>query len=145
MTSVRHLLARKGSEIWSIGPDESVFDAVRKMAEKNIGALVVTENGGLVGMITERHYARNVVLKGRTSPQTRVGEIMERNVIYVRPDHTVEQCMALMTSKLVRHLPVLDDGKLLGIVSIGDLVKSIIREQEFVIEQLANYISGSRM
>ena len=144
MTCVRHLLARKGSEIWSIGPDDSVFDAIKSMADKNVGSLVVMEDGRFVGLITERHYARNVVLKGRASPKTRVGEIMEANVVYVRPDTTVEQCMALMTSKMVRHLPVIDDGKLMGIVSIGDLVKSIISDQKFVIEQLEHYISGTR-
>jgi len=144
MTSVRHLLARKGTEIWSIGPDDTVFDAIKMMADKNIGSLVVMEDGRLVGLIAERHYARNVVLKGRASPKTRVREIMEPNVVYVRPDHTVEQCMALMTSKMVRHLPVIEDGALVGIVSIGDLVKSIIRDQKFVIEQLEHYISGTR-
>jgi CBS domain-containing protein len=144
MTCVRHLLARKGGELWSIGPADTVFDAIKKMADKNVGSLVVIEDGRLVGLITERHYARNVVLKGRASPQTRVSEIMERNVIYVRPDSTVEQCMALMTSKMVRHLPVIEDENLLGIVSIGDLVKSIIRDQKFVIEQLEHYIHGTR-
>ncbi len=144
MTCVRHLLARKGTEIWSIGPEDTVFDAIKMMADKNIGSLVVMEDGRLVGIITERHYARNVVLKGRASPKTRVKEIMEPNVVYVRPDHTVEQCMALMTSKMVRHLPVIEDEDLLGIVSIGDLVKSIIRDQKFVIEQLEHYISGTR-
>jgi CBS domain-containing protein len=144
MTSVRHLLARKDTEIWSIGPEDTVFDAIKMMADKNIGSLVVMEDGRLVGLIAERHYARNVVLKGRASPKTRVREIMEPNVVYVRPDHTVEQCMALMTSKMVRHLPVIDDGKLIGIVSIGDLVKSIIRDQKLVIEQLEHYISGTR-
>jgi CBS domain-containing protein len=144
MTTVCHLLAQKGDEIWSISPDDSVFDAVRMMADKNIGALVVIEDGRLVGIITERHYARNVVLKGRTSPQTRVKEIMRTNVVYVRPDHTVEQCMAVMASKQVRYLPVIDDGKLLGILSIGDLVKSIIKDQEFAIEQLGHYIGGTR-
>jgi CBS domain-containing protein len=144
MTCVRHLLARKGGELWSIGPADTVFDAIKKMADKNVGSLVVIEDGRLVGLITERHYARNVVLKGRASPQTRVSEIMERNVVYVRPDSTVEQCMALMTSKMVRHLPVIEDENLLGIVSIGDLVKSIIRDQKFVIEQLEHYIHGTR-
>jgi CBS domain-containing protein len=144
MTTVRHLLAGKGAEIWSINPDDSVFDAIKTMADKNVGSLVVMEGGRLAGLITERHYARNVVLKGRTSPQTRVREIMEPSAVCVSPDHTVEQCMALMTSKLVRHLPVIDDGQVVGIISIGDLVKSIISDQEFVIEQLERYISGAR-
>jgi CBS domain-containing protein len=144
MTSVCHLLAQKSNEIWSISPDDSVFDGVKMMADKDIGSLVVIEDGRLVGIITERQYARNVVLKGRTSPQTRVREIMRTNVVCVRLDHTVEQCMAVMTSKQVRYLPVIDDGKLLGIISIGDLVKSIIKDQKFVIEQLEHYIGGTR-
>ena len=144
MTTVRDLLAQKGREIWSIHPDDSVFDAVKKMADKDIGSLVVIAGDRLVGIITERHYARNVVVKCRNSPQTRVREIMESRVVCARLDQSVEECMAVMTSKLVRHLPVIDDGKLVGIVSIGDLVKSIIRDQEFVIEQLEHYISGSR-
>lgn len=144
MTTVRHLLAQKGHEIWSIHPDDSVFDAVKKMADKDIGSLVVIADDRLVGIITERHYARNVVVKGRSSPQTRVRDIMESRVVCARLDQSVEECMAVMTSKLVRHLPVIDDGKLVGIISIGDLVKSIIRDQEFVIEQLEHYISGSR-
>ena len=144
MTTVCHLLAQKGNEIWSISPDDSVFDCVKMMADKDIGSLVVIEDGRLVGIITERHYARNVVLKGRASPQTRVSEIMRTNVACVRPNHTVEQCMALMTAKKVRYLPVVDDGKLLGIVSIGDLVKAIINDQKFVIEQLEHYIGGTR-
>ncbi|HEX2842890.1 CBS domain-containing protein [Hyphomicrobium sp.] len=144
MTTLRHLLLQKGNSIWSIHPDASVFDAVKEMAEKNIGALVVIEDDQLIGLITERHYARNIVLKGRTSPKTRVRDIMQTNVICARPDYTVEQCMALMTSKLVRHLPIVDDGVLLGLVSIGDLVKSTISDQKFVIEQLEQYISGTR-
>lgn len=144
MTTVRHLLAQKGHEIWSIHPDDSVFDAVKKMADKDIGSLVVIADDRLVGIITERHYARNVVVKGRSSPQMRVRDIMESRVVCARLDQSVEECMAVMTSKLVRHLPVIDDGKLVGIISIGDLVKSIIRDQEFVIEQLEHYISGSR-
>ena len=144
MTTVRHLLAQKGHEIWSIHPDDSVFDAVKKMADKDIGSLVVIADDRLVGIITERHYARNVVVKGRSSPQTRVRDIMESRVVCARLDQSIEECMAVMTSKLVRHLPVIDDGKLVGIISIGDLVKSIIRDQEFVIEQLEHYISGSR-
>ena len=112
----------------------------RRWPTKMLGSLVVIEQGKLVGIFTERHYARNVFLKGRSSPQTRVADIMERNVLCVRPNQSVEECMALMSAKRVRHLPVIDDGTLLGIVSIGDLVNSIISDREFVIEQLEHYI-----
>jgi len=113
-----------------------------KMDENDIGSLVVIEREAVVGIITERHYARDVVLKGKTSPATRVRDIMERNVITVRPEQRVEECMALMTAKRVRHLPVMEGGKLVGIISIGDLVKSIISGQRFVIDQLEHYIHG---
>ncbi len=112
------------------------------MADKGIGALVVLEGDKLVGMVTERDYARKVALKDRASKQTPVGEIMTKDVLYARPDHTVEECLALMTEKRTRHLPVIEDGKLIGLVSIGDLVKAIIDEQRHVIEQLEHYISG---
>jgi CBS domain-containing protein len=142
MISIRQLLDQKGGKILSIHPDATVFDAIAKMAENDIGSLVVIEGEGLVGIITERHYARNVVLKGKTSPATPVRDIMERNVITVRPAQRVEECMALMTAKRVRHLPVMEGGKLVGIISIGDLVKSIISGQRFVIDQLEHYIHG---
>jgi CBS domain-containing protein len=142
MTTVQQLLAQKGRTVLSVSPEDTVLVAIKKMADENVGSLVVLEEGKLVGIITERDYARNVFLKGRSSPQTRVGEIMERNVIYVRPSQSVEECMALMNDKRVRHLPVIDGGTLLGIVSIGDLVKSIIRDREFVIKQLEHYIHG---
>jgi CBS domain-containing protein len=112
------------------------------MAENDIGSLVVIEREKVVGIITERHYARNVVLKGKTSPATPVRDIMERNVITVRPEQRVEECMAIMTARRVRHLPVMEGGKLVGIISIGDLVKSIISGQRFVIDQLEHYIHG---
>src|SRR3984893_10727509 len=140
MTTVRQLLDQKGRNIWSIHPDATVFDAVAKMAEKDFGSLVVMEGEELVGIITERHYARNVVLKGKTSPATPVREIMEKNVVTVRPEQRVQECMALMTAKRVRHLPVMEGEKLVGIISIGDLVKSIISGQRFVIDQLEHYI-----
>jgi CBS domain-containing protein len=142
MTSVRQLLGHKGRNVWSINPDATVFDAIARMAEKDIGSLAVVYEGRLVGIITERHYARNVVLKGKTSPATRVGDIMERRVVVARPSYTIEECMALMTDNRVRHLPILDGKELVGIISIGDLVKSIIDDQKFVIEQLENYIHG---
>jgi len=140
MTTVRQLLDEKGRKIWSIHPDATVFDAVAKMAEKDIGSLVVMDGEKLVGIITERHYARNVVLKGKTSPATPVRDIMERHVVIARPEQSVDQCLALMTEKRVRHLPVLEGGKIIGIVSIGDLVKSTIGDQKFTIDQLEHYI-----
>ncbi|MFZ2156716.1 MAG: CBS domain-containing protein [Bradyrhizobium sp.] len=142
MTLVRQLLDHKGRKIWSIHPDATVFDAVAKMAEKDVGSLVVMEGDKLVGIITERHYARNVVLKGKTSPATPVRDIMERRVVIARPEQTVEQCMALMSDKRVRHLPVFEGKRLVGIVSVGDLVKSIIGDQKFTIDQLVHYIHG---
>jgi CBS domain-containing protein len=142
MTTVRQLLKQKGQSLWTIGPGASVFDALAKMAQKDVGSLVVTDGEKLVGIIAERHYSRNVVLKGKTSPSTAVGDIMEKNVIYVLPNESVEECMALMTVKRVRHLPVLEGDKVIGIVSIGDLVKSIISDQKFVIDQLVHYIHG---
>jgi len=142
MITIRQLLDQKGEKICSIDPDATVFDAIGKMAENDIGSLVVIDREALVGIITERHYARNVVLKGKTSPATPVREIMEKNVVTARPKQSVEECMALMSEKRVRHLPVIEGGKLLGIVSIGDLVKSIIGDQRFVINQLEHYIHG---
>ncbi len=142
MTTIRQLLNQKGRSVWSIRPDATVYDAVAKMADKDIGSLVVVHDGNVLGIITERHYAREVVLKGKTSPATLVRDIMETPVIAVRPSHTVEQCMALMTDKRVRHLPVLDGRELVGLISIGDLVKSIIGDQKFQIDQLEQYIHG---
>jgi CBS domain-containing protein len=139
---IRHLLEQKDRKVWTIGPDATVLDAMAKMADKNIGSLVVMEGERLVGIITERHYSRNVVLKGKTSPTTLVGEIMETNVIHVRPEQPVELCMTLMTDKRVRHLPVVEDTKVIGIVSIGDLLKYVISKKEFAIDQLEHYIQG---
>ena len=140
--TIRHLLEGKGSNVWTIGPDATVLDAVAKMADKDVGSLVVMDGEKLIGIITERHYSRNVVLKGKTSPTTLVREIMETNVIYVRPEQSVELCMALMIDKRVRHLPVVEDTKVIGIVSIGDLLNYIISKKEFVIDQLEHYIQG---
>jgi CBS domain-containing protein len=140
--TVKNLLEQKGRDLWTIGPDATVLDAVAKMAEKGIGSLVVMNGEGLIGIITERHYSRSVILKGKASSTTLVKDIMEKNVTHVRPDQTVEQCMALMTERRVRHLPVLDGKRVVGIISIGDLLKSIISKQEFVIDQLEHYIHG---
>ena len=140
MTTVRQLLKDKGQEVWSVGPDSTVFDAIQEMARRDVGALVVVKDEKPVGMFTERDYARDVILKGKSSPKTQVREVMTSRVICVRPEQTVEECMAVMTDKHIRHLPVLEDEKLAGMISIGDLVKSIIADQKFTIEQLESYI-----
>ncbi len=142
MRTVQQLLDEKGHDIQSIHPDDSVFDAIQKLANANIGALIVVEDDRPVGIFTERDYARNVVLKGKSSPTTQVREIMTTRVVYARPEQTVEQCMAVMTDKHIRHLPVLSDEKLIGMISIGDLVKSIIADQKYTIEQLEQFIHG---
>jgi len=144
MTAVRHILDQKDQQVWSVHPGDTVFDAIKMMADKDVGALVVLDASKIVGIVTERDYARNVFLKGRASPQTLVSEIMGRDVICVEPDKSIEECMAIMSAKRVRHLPVISDGELLGIVSIGDLVKTIISDREFVIEQLEHYIRGAK-
>lgn len=143
MTIVRQLLKEKSPGVHTIGADSTVYDAIARMAEHDVGSLLVMDGEKLVGIITERHYARNIVLKGKASPTTPVRDIMERRVICTRPDQTVEQCMALMSMKRVRHLPVLEGKKVIGIVSIGDLVKSIIGDQRFMIDQLEHYIHGA--
>ncbi|PHQ94503.1 MAG: histidine kinase [Marinosulfonomonas sp.] len=142
MATIQQILNQKGSTVLSVGPDDSVFDAIKTMATSNIGSLVVLEGEKVVGIFTERHYARNVFLKGRSSPKTTVKEIMSKHVIYATPDQSVEECMAVMSDKHVRHLPVLDGNDLVGIISIGDLVESIIGDQKFVIDQLVHYISS---
>jgi CBS domain-containing protein len=144
MTTVQQLLDQKGRNIWSIPPDTTVFDALTEMAEKDIGSLLVMDGDKLVGIITERHYARSVILKGKTSPATLVRDIMERRIIVARPEQSVEQCMALISDKRVRHLPVLDGEKPIGMVSIGDLVKSMVSDQKFMVDQLQNYIHGAQ-
>ncbi len=145
MKTVKELLRVKGYRVWSIGPDATVYEALTLMAEKDVGALLVLDNAGqLVGILSERDYARKIVLKGKTSRETPVREIMTEKVVWVRPDQTIEECMALMTNKHIRHLPVMEEGRLLGVISIGDVVKDIISEQEFVIAQLENYITGKR-
>ena len=145
MKSVVEILKSKPEHaVFSIAPNSSVYDAVKMMADKGVGALLVIEGEKIVGIITERDYARKIVLMGRSSKETTVREAMTSNVMYVRPDQTNEECMALMTDHRLRHLPVLDDGKLVGLISIGDLVKDIISEQQFIIEQLKHYIAGDR-
>ena len=142
MTTIQQVLDKKGHEILSVRPDNSVFDAIKKMADRDIGSVVVIDDGKPVGIFTERHYARKVFLEGRASPTTRVGDIMETRVACAWPEQTVDECMAVMTEKRVRHLPVLHHKKLVGLISIGDLVKSKIADQEFAIEQLVDYVRG---
>jgi len=140
MKTIGQLLQIKGHDIWSIAPDAPVYDAIKLMANKGVGALLVLEAGKLVGIVSERDYARKVILKGKTSKDTPVKDIMTPHVIYTSPDQTIEKCMALMTAKHIRHLPVLEGDQLVGIVSIGDLVKAIISEQATLIQQLENHI-----
>ena len=140
--AISEILSFKGNAVWSIKPDATVFEAVQLMSDKNIGALLVIENEKLVGIISERDYTRNIVLKGKSSRQTAVKEIISRNVIHVTPSHSVEDCLRLMTDHRVRHLPVLDGESIVGVVSIGDLVNWIISAQTSTIHQLQTYIGG---
>ena len=143
MTTVAQILKSKpDNTVHATAPSASVFDAVKLMAEKNIGALLVKEGEKIVGVITERDYARKIVLMSRSSKDTAVRDVMTANVMFVQPDRSSEECMALMTENRLRHLPVLDQGKLVGLVSIGDLVKDVISEQKFIIQQLEQYIAG---
>lgn len=151
MSVVRDVLEKKGRDLWTVKPNATVYSALELMAEKNIGAvLVVNDAGELQGIFSERDYARKIIIKGRSSKTTRVREIMTARVLYVQLDTTLHECMALMTEKRLRHLPVLEDGRLVGLVSIGDVVKGVISEheavisqQEFRIDQLEKYIAGS--
>ena len=143
-TAAQILSSKPDRTIHTITPAASVYDAVKLMAEKNVGALLVREGEKIAGIITERDYARKIILMGRASKDTPVRDIMTSEVMYVRPDQTSEECMALMTENRIRHLPVIDGGKLIGLISIGDLVKDIISEQRFIIDQLEHYIRGER-
>jgi CBS domain-containing protein len=140
--TISEILSQKGSNVWTVSPDTMVFDAIQLMADKNIGALLVTEHGKLLGILSERDYTRKVALKGKSSKQTPVREIISGKVIAVSPSHTVEDCMRLMTDHRVRHLPVLSSDKIVGLVSIGDLVNWIISAQTTTIHQLQTYITG---
>ena len=140
--TVSSILRSKGTQVWSISPEQSVFEAIEKMAEKQIGALAVVNDGCLAGIISERDYARKVILRGKSSRETKVSEIMTASVIAVAPDQTVDDCMSLMAGHRIRHLPVLDANRLVGMISIGDLVKWIISGQEQAIQQLEHYIAG---
>ena len=141
-TTVRQVLATKGNDVWTVSPETSVFDALKLMAEKNIGAVLVMTGDQLCGIMSERDYARKVALDGKTSSTTPVGEIMTGRVLVVHPDQNIDNCMALMTDKHIRHLPVMDGDRLVGIISIGDVVKAIIADHEFMIDQLETYIMG---
>ena len=143
MKTVMQVLQVKGHDVWSIGPDASVYEALKLMADREVGALLVLDAGKLVGIMSERDYARKVILEGRFAKDTPVREIMSARVVCVRPEQTIEECMALMTDKRIRHLPVLKDDDLVGLVSIGDVVKTIISEQDFIIQQLEHYITGT--
>ena len=144
MKTVREMLLKKGNIIHSISPNQKIFEALQLMADKDIGALMVLDGEGLVGIISERDYARKVALEGKSSKESLVSEIMSSKIIYVKVDRTTEECMALMINKKVRHLPVIDNGKLLGVISIGDVVNAVIDENKFTIDQLVRYITGSR-
>ena len=143
MTTVKQLLDYKGHNILSISPNDSVYAAVERMSENNVGALLVIDNGKLAGILSERDYARKVILMGKSSKNTLIREIMTPDVLCVSPETTVDECLALLTESRVRHLPVMDGGKLVGIVSIGDLVKQIISDKEFTIQQLEHYIHSA--
>lgn len=143
MKLVKHLLDAKGRKVLSISADASVFDAIKMMADESVGSLVVLdENDGLVGIVTERDYARKVIVKGRSSRDTRVADIMTADVLTTSGDRTVNSCMEIMTEKKLRHLPVVEDGRVIAMVSIGDLVQAIIADQKEEIEHLEQYISG---
>ena len=142
MTTVKQLLDSKGYDIWSIGPNASVYEAIELMAEKSVGALVVLEDDRTVGIISERDYARKVTLKERSSTETKVSEIMTTSIVYGRLEQTVEECLSKMTEERIRHLPIQEGEKLVGMLSIGDLVKATMEEQQLLIEQLEQYISG---
>ncbi len=144
MKQVSDLLKHKGRAVWSLPPDATVYEAIDQMEQKGVGALLVMEGEHLVGIVSERDYARKVILKGKSSREIRVSEIMSHPVIYARPELTVEQTMALMTDKRVRHLPVMVGERVVGVISIGDVVRGIIEDQEFEIHQLTNYITGRR-
>lgn len=142
MTTVKTILLNKGYNVWSISPDAKIFEALELMAEKQIGALLVMEGDKVAGIITERDYARKVILTGKSSKETPVCEIMTSKLICVTQDENVEDCMTIMTNKRIRHLPVMNENKLIGLISIGDIVKSIISEQGLLINHLTNYITG---
>lgn len=142
MKLVSDILNSKGHDVWAVKPDDTIFDSLRLMAEKGVGALLVMDGDKLVGIVTERDYARKVILEGKSSKTAAISEIMTEKVLCVAPERTVEECMALMTDKRARHLPVVDDKRVVGVLSIGDLVKAVLGEQQVLIDQLQHYIAG---
>lgn len=142
MGTVRHILQKKGNSVFSAEPTTTVYSALELMVEKNAGSLLVMDNGRFVGIFTERDYARKVILKGKASKETLLQDIMSEHPVTVTPDTTVDECMSLMTNRFIRHLPVIEDKKLVGLVSIGDIVKYVIEEQKLIIEDLEHYITG---
>ena len=143
MTTIAQLLNTKGDQIWSVEPKATIFEALEIMSEKEIGALLVMEDGKLTGIFSERDYARKVILKGKSSKETQVGELMTKKVFYIDSQKTINDCMAMMTAKRIRHVPVIEDNQMVGIVTIGDVVNQIISEQEVTINHLENYITGN--
>ena len=143
MITIEHLLKNKENQIWSVEPKISIFEALKIMSDKEIGALLVIEDEKLVGIFSERDYARKVILKGKSSKNTQVGELMTKKVLYIDPEKTINDCMAIMTDKHIRHLPVIENDKVIGMVTIGDVISQIISEQEFTIKHLENYITGT--
>lgn len=144
MMTVRDVLESKGTDVWAVGPDNHIYEALELMADKNIGAVLVCEGGDVRGIFSERDYARKVILEGKSSRETRVRDAMTEKVAYVKPENSIEECMALMTDKRIRHLPVMDSDELAGVISIGDVVQAKISEQQFYIGQLENFIKGHR-
>lgn len=142
METIRQIIEQKGKDVFSVSPDTTVFEALSLMAEKNIGAVLVLDKGKLSGIMSERDYARKIALKGKWSKETPVSEIMSSEVIYIEPDQTIENTKAIMINKRIRHLPVMEDDKLIGIVSIGDIVNAVLDEKTFMIDQLHTYIKG---
>lgn len=142
MVRVHHILENKGTKVWSVAPETSVYDALVQMADKGVGALLVMEGPKLVGVFSERDYARKVILQGKASKDVPVRDIMSSKVYFVSPHQAIEECMALMTNRSIRHLPVMDGDDLVGLISIGDVVKAVISKQEFIIEQLEQFIMG---
>lgn len=142
MRTVKDILDSKGYEIWAVKPDDTVFEAVKLMADRGVGSLLVLDGDKLVGIVTERDYARKIILEDKSSKNTAVGDVMTRKVLCATPERTIDECMALMTDKRARHLPVVDHKRVVGVVSIGDLVKAMINEQQLLIDQLQHYISG---
>ena len=143
MITIEKLLNNKNNQIWSVEPKTSIFEALKIMSDKEIGALLVLEDEKLVGIFSERDYARKVILKGKSSINTQVGELMTKKVLYIDPEKTINDCMIIMTAKHVRHLPVIENDKVIGMVTIGDVINQIISEQEFTIQHLENYITGT--